>query len=245
MGSRSFHCRWMEILELCILGSRTTLTTYQTSLYIYIKHFTFQAIFLKALLLMQTEQLCDRIHYLTNHIVIKTWVKIVLSVLHHHKWISNMRFTCLLYTPWHIFYTSLCKISLKHMTHNLKNVINDILLHTIHTIFLSPYILDAIIKCSLVRQLLIAFRGEMISLNILFTTVTHTIPITVNVTHIVGYKYRDILLNGNLKFTLHYCLLAHNNMVSIKLQTYVIFKFWIAKLHPVVCHTKNALRKSN
>jgi hypothetical protein len=49
------------------------------------KHFTFQAIFLKALLLMQTEQLCDCIHYLTNHIIMKVWVKIVDSILHHHK----------------------------------------------------------------------------------------------------------------------------------------------------------------
>jgi hypothetical protein len=70
-------------------------------------HFTFQAIFLKALLLMQTELLCDCIHYLTKHIIMKAWVKIVNSILHHHNWISKMRFNCLLYTPWHIFYTSL------------------------------------------------------------------------------------------------------------------------------------------
>jgi hypothetical protein len=76
--------------------------------YIHIKHFTFQAVFLKALLLMQTKQLCDCIHYLTKHIIMKAWVKIVNSILHHHKLISKVRFTCLLYTPWHIFHTSLC-----------------------------------------------------------------------------------------------------------------------------------------
>jgi hypothetical protein len=52
-------------------------------------------------------------------------------------------------------------ISLKNMTHNLKNVINDILFFTIHTIFLWQYILDAIIKCSLVGQLLIVLWGKL------------------------------------------------------------------------------------
>jgi hypothetical protein len=59
--------------------------THHTSLYIYIKHFTFQAIFLKALLLMQTEQSCDCIHYLIKHIIMKAWVKLVDSILHQHK----------------------------------------------------------------------------------------------------------------------------------------------------------------
>jgi hypothetical protein len=60
--------------------------THHTSLhYLYIKHLTFQATFLIALLLMQTEQLCDCIHYLTKHIIIKAWVKILDSILHHHK----------------------------------------------------------------------------------------------------------------------------------------------------------------
>jgi hypothetical protein len=83
--------------------------THTTLPYIYIKHFTSQAIFfLKALLLMQKDQICDCIHYLTSHIIMKVWVRIVDSILHHHKWIFKMRFTCLLYTHWHIFYTSLC-----------------------------------------------------------------------------------------------------------------------------------------
>jgi hypothetical protein len=37
-------------------------------------------------------------------------------------------------------------ISLKNMTHNLKNVINGILFFTIHAIFLWPYFLDAVIN---------------------------------------------------------------------------------------------------
>jgi hypothetical protein len=45
--------------------------THHSSLYIYIKHFTFQAVFLKAPLLMQTEQSCDCIHYLIKHIIMK------------------------------------------------------------------------------------------------------------------------------------------------------------------------------
>jgi hypothetical protein len=115
-----FHCGWIEILELCILRRRTTHT--HTTLhyiyiyiymcvcvYIYIKKFTFKAVFLKAHLLLQTEKLCVCIHYLINHMIMKAWVKIIDSILLHHKWISKMRFTCLLYAPWHIFYTSLCR----------------------------------------------------------------------------------------------------------------------------------------
>jgi hypothetical protein len=53
--------------------------------YIYIKQFTFKAVFLKAHLLMQTEQLCVCIHYLINHMIMKAWVKIIDSILLHHK----------------------------------------------------------------------------------------------------------------------------------------------------------------
>jgi hypothetical protein len=38
----------------------------------------------------------------------KAWVKFVDSILHHHKWIFKMRYTCLLYTQCHILYKSLC-----------------------------------------------------------------------------------------------------------------------------------------
>jgi hypothetical protein len=98
--------------------------THHISLYIYITHFTFQSIFLKALLLMQTEQLCECVHYLTKHIIMKACVKIVDSILHHHKWISKMRFTCLLYTLWHISYTSLCTFLWKmwHITWRMLSV---------------------------------------------------------------------------------------------------------------------------
>jgi hypothetical protein len=88
-------------------------------------HFTFQAIFLNTLLLMQTEQLCDCIQYLTKHMIKKAWVKIVDSILHHQKWISKMRFTCLLYTPWHIFYTFPSKIW--HITWRMLSITSSFL----------------------------------------------------------------------------------------------------------------------
>jgi hypothetical protein len=120
-------------------------------------HFTFQAIFLKERLLMKTEQICDCIHYLTKHIIMEAWVKIVDSILHHQKWISKMRFTCLfLYSMTHFLHITV-QISLKNMTHNLKNVNKLILYFTIHTIFLWPYIIVANIKCSFVGQLLIVY----------------------------------------------------------------------------------------
>jgi hypothetical protein len=118
-----------------------------TSLYI-LHIFIFLAIFLKALLLMQTDQLCDCMHYLTKHIIMKVWVKIIDSVW-HHKLISKMRFTCPLYTPGYIT----VHISQQIMMHIIKNVINDILCFTIHTIFLWPYILHANNKFPLVGQL--------------------------------------------------------------------------------------------
>jgi hypothetical protein len=106
---------WNEksLIPLWVNGNLGTLhswkqnNTHHTS-YMYIKHHTFPAIFLKALLLMQTEQLCDCIHYLTNHVIMKVWVKIVDSILHHHK--------CNMYAHWHIFYTSLCTFLWQNMT---------------------------------------------------------------------------------------------------------------------------------
>jgi hypothetical protein len=87
-------------------------------------HFTSQTIFLEALLLMQTEQLCDCIHYLTKHMYMEAWVKIVDSILHHQKWISKITFTCLLYTQWQIFYTSLCTVLCKlwHITWRMLSI---------------------------------------------------------------------------------------------------------------------------
>jgi hypothetical protein len=91
-------------------------------------HFTFQSIFLKVHLLMQTKQLCDWIHYLTKHIIMEAWVKIVDSILHHQKWIPKMKFKCLFYTPWHIFCTSLCTFLCKvwHITWRLLTISSSI-----------------------------------------------------------------------------------------------------------------------
>jgi hypothetical protein len=88
----------------------------------------------------------------------KAWVKIVDSILHHHKLISKMRFTCLLYTSQHIFYASLCTFLWKMW--RITWMLSMTSCFTIHVIFLWPLILDANIKCSLVGQLLIVLWGK-------------------------------------------------------------------------------------
>jgi hypothetical protein len=90
---------------------------------------------------MQTEQLCDGLHYLTKHTIIKGWVKMVDSILYDALHITG-------------------NISQKIKTHNFKNAINDIFCFTIHTIFLWPHILYANNKSSLVGQLQIVIWGK-------------------------------------------------------------------------------------
>jgi hypothetical protein len=53
------------------------------------------------------------------------------------------------------------------LSHNCKNIINDILCFTLDTIFLWPYIPDANNKCLLVGQLQIILWGKVISLGII------------------------------------------------------------------------------
>jgi hypothetical protein len=93
-----------------ILENSTTHTEHIT---VYITHFTSQSIFvLKVLLLMQSEQLCDGIHYLTEDIILNVWVKMVHCLQYHTiNEISESRFTCLWYTPRYIYHTPLCTLS--------------------------------------------------------------------------------------------------------------------------------------
>jgi hypothetical protein len=72
--------------QLLVNGNLGTLHSWkQYKTHTHTHHFTFQSTFLKALPLKQTEQLCDCIHYLTIHIIMKALVKIVHSILHHHN----------------------------------------------------------------------------------------------------------------------------------------------------------------
>jgi hypothetical protein len=97
------------VIPLWLNGNHGTLYSWKNSTtHTHTSHFTFQSITLQALLMLQTEHLYHCIHYLTKHMIMKAWVKIRDSILHHHKWISNMGLTCLLYTPWNISHTSLC-----------------------------------------------------------------------------------------------------------------------------------------
>jgi hypothetical protein len=147
---KSWNCTFLETVQY------THTTPHFT---VYITHFTFQSMFLQALLLMQTEHLFHCIQCLTKHMIIKAWVKIQDSILHHHKWISKMGFTCLLYTPWNIFHTSLCTF-LWNIWHITWRMFQRLLVFTINTISLWPSVLDADIKCSLVGQLLITLWGK-------------------------------------------------------------------------------------
>jgi hypothetical protein len=94
-----------------------------------------------------------------------------LRSVSHHNWIAKMWFTC----PCCTHHDTLS-------THHCKNVFTDIFCFTIQTTLLCPYILDANNKCSLVGQLPIHLWGRGISLDILVTTTTHIIPVTVYVT---------------------------------------------------------------
>jgi hypothetical protein len=67
----------------------------------------------------------------------------------------------------------------KILTHDCKNIINDILRPTVDTIFLWEYIFDPKIKCSFVGELPILSWGKSISIDILVTTISHITPITI------------------------------------------------------------------
>jgi hypothetical protein len=157
MGNCWFHCGWWKSWNSTFF--KTLKHTQHTSLY-FITLFNLQSIFLKALLLMQTEQLCDGIHYLTKHIIIKAWVKMVDSIVYDTinefpKW-DSPPFCKHLTHSLHIT----GNISQKIKTQNFKNVVIDISCFTIHTIFLWPYILEANNKSSLVGQSPIVLWGK-------------------------------------------------------------------------------------
>jgi hypothetical protein len=58
-------------------------TTHTSHFFVYNTHFTLEPFFLKSLLLMQTQEICDGIHYLTKDIILKVWVKMVDSIVFH------------------------------------------------------------------------------------------------------------------------------------------------------------------
>jgi hypothetical protein len=179
---------WKPLIPLWVKGNHGTLHSwkqYNTHTHIYRPHFTIyithhftcKTIFLKALLLMQREQLCDCIHYLSKHIIMKSLVKMVDSILHHHKWISKMRFTC------HFRHhdTSLC-IFLRNLWHITWRMLSMTSCFSPYT----PLILDANIKCSLVGQLLIVLWGKLYHWTLFKPQ--YTFHPSLYVTHTVGYK---------------------------------------------------------
>jgi hypothetical protein len=96
-----FHCGWMEILSQhsskhythirdiieYIIAPRTMSWDYRSvfrdNLHFTSLHFTSPSVLLQPLLLVQTEQLCDGVYYLTIHVILKGWVKMVDSFVNH------------------------------------------------------------------------------------------------------------------------------------------------------------------
>jgi hypothetical protein len=103
-------------------------------------HFTLQSVFLYALLLMQTQQLCDDVYYLTIHVILNVWVKLVDSVLYYtiNEFPKRDSPALIVRTTTHFLHITV-HIFQKIMTHHCKNVITDIHCVTIH-----PTILDNI-----------------------------------------------------------------------------------------------------
>jgi hypothetical protein len=60
-------------------------TTHTSHFIVYITHFTLESVFLKSLLLMQKQEKCDGIHYLTKDIILKVWVEMIDSILYLTK----------------------------------------------------------------------------------------------------------------------------------------------------------------
>jgi hypothetical protein len=135
MGNCWFHCRWMEILELCILENRTTHThthTHTPHYIVYITHITLHYIFLKTLLQMQTEKLCDGMHYLAEHVIMKCCVKMVDSVLYHTRNEFPKWETSAFCTAGHLFFRSLSTF-LRKIWHIISSMLPM-------TSYVSPYI---------------------------------------------------------------------------------------------------------
>jgi hypothetical protein len=94
MGNCWFHCVWIEIC-IYILGNTTH--TSEASLYILLHRelwfeirdlssettCTSPSVLLQPLLLVQSEQLCDGLYYLTKHVDFKVWVKMITYFLYN------------------------------------------------------------------------------------------------------------------------------------------------------------------
>jgi hypothetical protein len=103
---------------------------------------------------MQTEHLCDHVYYQTIHVILNVLVKLVDSPLYHtiNEFQKRDSPALIVHTTTHFLHIT-DHIFQEIMKHHCNNVITDIFCVTIHTISLSPLILDVNNKCSLAGEL--------------------------------------------------------------------------------------------
>jgi hypothetical protein len=144
---------------------------------------------------MQTQLLCDGVYYLTKEVMFQVLLKMEDIILCHTmnkfpKWDSPAltvhTMTYFLHFTAHILQNG--------MTHDCKNIINDILCFTTDTIFLWPSFLDPNSKCSLVGQLLDLEHSCNNNTHYTLQFIGHKIP---------SYKYKSIFFSGNMQHILH------------------------------------------
>jgi hypothetical protein len=132
---------------------------------------------------MQTEHLCDDVYYQTIHVILKVWEKLVDSLLYHTINVFPKRDSpaLIVHTATYFLHITV-HIFQKIMKHPCNSVITDVFCVTIHTISLSPHILDVNNKCSLAGELQINLWGKGLSLDILVPQ-QHTLYLSLQMPH--------------------------------------------------------------
>lgn len=77
-SSKHYTCRTHQ----CIYYTQTYNFDWRT-VFRWNLHFTLHCVFLQALLLMQKQQLCDDVYYLTKHVIFTVWQKMEDNLLCH------------------------------------------------------------------------------------------------------------------------------------------------------------------
>jgi hypothetical protein len=142
------------------------------------------SVMLQTLLLVQSEQFWDGVYYLTKHVNLKCWVKMVDSFVHEFpKWY-------LLALILHTFYTSLQECFHWHLLFQYR----DYLIMNIYSWFKQ--------QISLLEQFSIHLWGKWISLDIFKHNNTHYTQNCICHTKLI-YKYKNIFFSGNLHCPIH------------------------------------------
>jgi hypothetical protein len=139
-GKPLLHCGWMNILAQ--LSSKHTAhhrihytQNYVVSLGICVQKECSLQFIACLVLLMQTEHLCNDIYYLTMHVILKVWVKLVDSLLSHTihilpKWDTHVH---IVHTTTHLIHITV-RISQKIVYHHWH-----LLCHSLLTLLMTTY----------------------------------------------------------------------------------------------------------